>query len=176
MSNRSIFFIGAYPRSRTAWVCNYFTAQGYLCLHEPLLYTRSIDDTLDLIETLGCGICDSTVPLMWPQIKDRFPESRIAIITRPDWMTCPAVKDVVTPETIDRLEANLSNLTPDAFRTDFYNLDEEIKALAEHCIPGFKSNPLIHRQCLRFFVQLTEKALKECLTPFEFTSGRKEDA
>lgn len=78
------FFVTGLPRSRTAWLANFLTAQGALCMHEGLLH--GVDMALRWLIRGGApgrrGLSDSILPLYWPQISKPFGDCRLVIVER----------------------------------------------------------------------------------------------
>lgn len=75
------FFVTGLPRSRTAWLANFLTAQGALCVHEGLLYGQE-----PLIAWLQAstrrGLSDSMLSIHWQAIFAHFQDYRLVIIER----------------------------------------------------------------------------------------------
>ncbi len=64
------FLIVGLPRSRTAWFSAYFSACGYLCIHETIKYCDSLEDYKNLINLYGCD--SSSAGMLCPEIFDRI--------------------------------------------------------------------------------------------------------
>ncbi|MBP9155518.1 MAG: hypothetical protein KBF48_11280 [Xanthomonadales bacterium] len=81
----SRFFIVCLPRSRSAWLSNLLTYESVLCLHEPLLGCRSLDDLEAKLATTGTPIAGAadTGAMFWvDDIIERFPDARFVLLAR----------------------------------------------------------------------------------------------
>ena len=80
------FFIIGLPRSRTAWLANFFTHGPSYCYHDPLVECESLDD-LDKMEiqtdTEYVGFSDAAFSLMLDRLSVAYPFAPKIIVHRP---------------------------------------------------------------------------------------------
>lgn len=86
------FLVTGLPRSRTAWLANALTTDHSFCRHEALL-----DGVTALVPWLSGasrrGDSDSGLPLVWPMVRNAFPEAPLVIVKRdPMQVRASAVK------------------------------------------------------------------------------------
>jgi len=90
------FVVFCLPRSRSAWVANFLSYDGGLCLHEPLLGCRSLDDLDDKMAATGVefvGCADTAIMAFTEQVIDRYPTARfVALLRQPDGFAAQARK------------------------------------------------------------------------------------
>lgn len=75
------FFITGLPRSRTAWLANFFTTDGTLCFHDP---RESVSEIIDRHPTLRVGVADATLPLKYPGLVSKYPDAPWLYVFRPE--------------------------------------------------------------------------------------------
>jgi hypothetical protein len=83
------FFITGYPRSRTAWLANLFSADGALCHHALLSNSRrgfpvtTISQALSLTPLLRVGVSDPLLTLHHADLMTAWPAARWLYVDRP---------------------------------------------------------------------------------------------
>jgi hypothetical protein len=92
---RSHFFITGLPRTRTAWLANFFTGPHSFCLHDGLLGCKTVRDLVPQWQAamwdypvrehphIAMGDSDSALVLVAEQVLEAFPGSRWLHVTRP---------------------------------------------------------------------------------------------
>ena|SRR5579885_3211733 len=83
------FFIAGQPRSRTAWLANFFTSQDSYCFHEaikPCATPRQMRELFAAVQkSMGVrfvGNSDSGIAFVMDDVIAEFPEARLAVIER----------------------------------------------------------------------------------------------
>lgn len=79
------FFIFCLPRSRSAWLSNLLTHESVMCLHEPLVRCRSLDDLEARLATTGMpisGCSDTGAMFLVDRIIETYPDARFVILAR----------------------------------------------------------------------------------------------
>lgn len=71
------FFVVGLPRSRTAWLANFLTYDGYFCYHEGVDGCSTIQEYKN---KLGNDKGDSCTALMMLNLQKEFPEAPVLII------------------------------------------------------------------------------------------------
>lgn len=94
------FMILANPRSRTKWLSEYLSRDGFRCGHDILLGCRDVDEYLERLRNLD-GTVETSAAMGYKIWKQQFPEAKFVIINRmpfevgesfaalgfePDWM------------------------------------------------------------------------------------------
>lgn len=80
------FFITGLPRSRTAWLANFFTYGPAFCGHDLLKSCRSLDMLEATLESFGtpfAGDSDSGLLVVADAVYRRWPEAKWIIVDRP---------------------------------------------------------------------------------------------
>ncbi len=80
------FFITGLPRSRTAWLANFFTWGNAFCHHDLLRLGFSVPTLKRKLQATRAefvGDSDSALLLLAPQLVAEFPESRWLLVRRP---------------------------------------------------------------------------------------------
>ena len=79
------FFITGLPRTRTAWMSQFFTTNESYCYHEALrkaVTTSKVADTMLCREEYYVGNSDSSLPFYIDDMMEYFPDAPILIIER----------------------------------------------------------------------------------------------
>lgn len=83
------FFITGQPRSRTAWLANFFTTKDSYCFHEAIKRCPTPQDTRALFATVQksagvrfIGNSDSCIPFIVDELISEFPKAKLAVIER----------------------------------------------------------------------------------------------
>jgi hypothetical protein len=79
------FFITGLPRSRTAWLANFFTTGPSYCAHDALLGCADLGAFAKRMESLPGSIrgdSDSGLALFAPALMARYPDARWAVVQR----------------------------------------------------------------------------------------------
>ena len=79
------FFITGLPRSRTAWLANFFTYGDSFCFHEALKYSHEMWDIKELFESTSkpyVGNSDSYIPFFAQRLDSLFPDAKWVFIER----------------------------------------------------------------------------------------------
>lgn len=143
------FFVTGLPRSRGAWLANFLTAQGALCIHDGLIH--GVDAaTRWLKKDKLRGLSDSTLPLRWQELFPQFDSYRLVIVERePEtcWQSLLRFLDyseVRVPRAA--LEKRFADVNAQLLHMrDFPHLRVTFEALEnlttlrdiwEHCLPG----------------------------------------
>lgn len=82
---KNFFFITGFPRSRTAWLANFFTFGKSFCWHDAMRGTLSVSGVADAFKktaTEYVGNSDSGLPFIAAAAKRLFPEARWLIVHR----------------------------------------------------------------------------------------------
>ncbi len=104
MKPKGIFFIVGLPRSRTAWLANFFTYGKSYCYHEAIKTCRTPAQMKQLFENTEAeyvGDSDSALPLFIDEMMAAFPEARLAVIERESESVVRSLKKVFSPISID---------------------------------------------------------------------------
>ena len=142
------FVVLALPRSRTAWLSRFLTYGDWMCGHEELRHTRSLDDVTAWFSQPNIGTAE-TAAAPWWRLLDRFaPGARILIVRRPvsevvdSLMNIPGLSfdRAVLERTIAKLDRKLDQIEArcdNVLSVNFDDLnDEMVCAIAfEHCLP-----------------------------------------
>lgn len=79
------YFITGLPRSRTAWLANFFTQGESFCAHDAILGCDSLDAferKLDALPGVFRGDSDSALLFFAPELLRRFPDARWVVVCR----------------------------------------------------------------------------------------------
>ncbi|HTI69677.1 MAG TPA: hypothetical protein VMF06_06910 [Candidatus Limnocylindria bacterium] len=167
------FFITGLPRTRTAWMAHYMSAQGVLCLHEPEVGCASLDELADRLESIpeGSALGVSSSGLAWFQrgLRDRYPDAKWVVIRR---LAAEVAKSLAAcfPEqnrdAIDQVvlahEAKVGQLLleGDPLVVEYPEIDDRMPELARYCVAGWQHNEPRHVQMLRLNIQVRREAQK----------------
>lgn len=77
------FVIVGTPRSRTTWLSQLLTFEGWECLHEPSLGFRSLEDLKALLDRPNTGSADALMTFLWRDILTFRPDTRFVVVRRP---------------------------------------------------------------------------------------------
>ncbi|CAB4202520.1 hypothetical protein UFOVP1366_31 [uncultured Caudovirales phage] len=142
------FVVFALPRSRTAWLSRFLTYGDWMCGHEELRHTRSLDDVTAWFSQPNIGASE-TAAASWWRLLDRFaPGARVLIVRRPvsevvnSMINIPGLSfDRAALERamskldrkLDQIEARCANV----LSVKFNDLNDETVCAAafEHCLP-----------------------------------------
>ncbi len=164
----NLFIVSGMPRARTAWVANYMTHRGILCMHEGLSLFDSPEECaewmrLEAKDRPAVGICDSGAVWFYRALERLLPEAKWALIRR---LPGESEASYLGEHGIDvslhahavRLEEVASLRT--ALTVDFAELDVRMTELARWCVPGWEHDSMRHQMLTRCDVKLTDAALK----------------
>lgn len=146
------FLITGLPRSRTAWLSVFMTAQGEFCYHEGCNKTKSWDDYLKKME--NCGNSDSAIALH-ENIKTL--DCPIVIIERDInevyESCCKLFKDIYIMETLEKIQENLKDI--EGLRIPYYNINDRLKDIWSYCTDK-PYNEEISKQLIKMNIQSTD--------------------
>jgi hypothetical protein len=142
------FIVLALPRSRTAWLSRFLTYGDWMCGHEELRHTRSLNDVTAWFSQPNIGTAE-TAAAPWWRMLDRFaPGARILIVRRPvsevvdSLMNIPGLffDRAVLERTISKLDRKLDQIKArrdNVLSVNFDDLNDETVCAAafEHCLP-----------------------------------------
>jgi len=77
------FLVCGMPRARTTWIAKFLSYGDTVCEHEPSLGFRSLDDISAYFLRPNIGASDSPMTFLCHEVKRRFPDLRIVILSRP---------------------------------------------------------------------------------------------
>ena len=83
---KQFFFVTGLPRSRTAWLANFFTWRESFCLHDAMakgLNCRAVIDQLLALNYHHAGDSDPALVFIAKELQRLLPEARWLIVTRP---------------------------------------------------------------------------------------------
>lgn len=118
----SFFFIAGLPRSRTAWLANWFTTDTSICLHDAWRYARDVKELRSILEAVALshpqykyvGTSDSCNGWFYPELKEEFPEARFGLVCRALIESTLSIekwlRKAELPEPIEGLDKRLINL------------------------------------------------------------------
>src|ERR1035437_9570619 len=75
----SPFVIYALPRSRTYWLSKLLSDGLTVCLHDPCVYTHTVQGLVDLLQKPNTGVIDTGLCELW----QLMPQVKTAVIRRP---------------------------------------------------------------------------------------------
>lgn len=161
-----IFIISGLPRSRSAWLSNFLTAQGALCIHEGIARFESPKEAAKwykiLAETQPIGISDSGAVLFQQALQKEIPDARWVIIRRP---LAECQESFKREHGLDVCLWDHKRLVDDAIHylqplvVDFEDIDDRADTIAEYCIPGWVRDPIRTNLLKTWDIQLTREAL-----------------
>lgn len=142
------FVVLALPRSRTAWLSRFLTYGDWVCGHEELRHTRSLDDVTAWFSQPNIGTAE-TAAAPWWRLLDRFaPGARVLIVRRPvsevvdSLMRLPGLSfdRAALEQTIIKLDRKLDQIEArcaNVLSVNFDDLNDETACAAafEHCLP-----------------------------------------
>jgi hypothetical protein len=84
------FFIAGLPRSRTAWLANWFTSDSSICLHDAWRYVKNAKELRNLLERIAkvnphckyIGTSDSCNGWFIHELREEFQEARFGRVNR----------------------------------------------------------------------------------------------
>ena len=133
------------PRSRTAWLANWFTTDRSLCLHDAWRYAQTAEELKAYLLSKapkGCeylGTADSGNGARFDELEDTFPAAPFALIERPlnDAIEATSKLAIVAPksELVTRLaELNLQHhyLPGGVHRTRYKDLSDQLEMARLH--------------------------------------------
>ncbi len=125
------FLILGLPRSRTAWLANFFTYGGLRCMHEGLNGCRSVDEYLSKFDG---SVGDASTGLATFQYERWFPEGlRTIVIDRDVDRAVQYGKhtyDVDLSDEMSELAVRLEGI--DALHVDFDDIDDSLQEMWEY--------------------------------------------
>jgi hypothetical protein len=135
------FFIFGFPRSRTAWLSNWFTGGGSFCWHDEDPRVLDVSSPADR----WCGLSDSLTGLNYSTVFRTFPLAPFALIERDIGDVHNSVMDMGMGIDPNRLWARLyelelahAALPASVLRIPYAELDDMavIQTLERHLTPG----------------------------------------
>ena len=132
------FFITGLPRSRTAWMANFFTTQGNFCFHEGIDGCESLEDYSEKLKSDDyVNIGDSNTYYPYINMGHNDP---IVVILR-DKAEVNASLKVIFGEhnympVLEETESRLLKL--DALFVKFGDVNNQLEAIWNHCIKDYK--------------------------------------
>lgn len=112
------FFILGLPRSRTAWLANFFTYDDVSCLHEPSAEIASLDELDARLDATGSpvqGSADTCNTLLFDSLLKRWPDARyIAVRRDPREVRASLRGKGLTTESMVELAASFESVTQHA--------------------------------------------------------------
>lgn len=82
---KQFFFITGLPRSRSAWLANFFTWGKAFCLHDAMTkgaYCRAVIDQLLPLRCAYAGDADSALCLVAPEMQRLLPDAKWLLVRR----------------------------------------------------------------------------------------------
>ena len=153
MSSR--FFILGLPRSRTAWLANWFTYGGSFCLHDAGRFAptaRELATVLDDIagsrpELRFVGSSDSSLGPQFDDLVDTFPGSRFLLVEREvEESVAWAAENGMSADAVRRAHAAHQEIRTDPRILAMPYRDLNIRAAQEWLTPGEPFDELRHLQ------------------------------
>lgn len=124
------FFVTGLPRSRTAWLANFLTAGGALCIHEGLVH--GVDPALRWLTRCGAGgaggrrgLSDSILPLYWTEMFAPFSSFRLVIVERDPAEAWESL--------VDFLERNEVRVSRDTLEERFHLVQSHLRDMIMFC-------------------------------------------
>lgn len=103
------FVILGSPRSRTAWLAEFLSWGGWTVHHEPSVHFKHISDIKPFLIP-NVGIVDSMLTLRWRDILRIRPDTRIAIVWRPQRDVLTSVSKIAPGADLEPVAAILGLL------------------------------------------------------------------
>jgi len=139
------FVIFALPRSRTFWLSQFLSYNGWHCGHEEIRRMRSLDDVKSWLSQPNTGTAETTAAPFWRLLQDYAPDARILVVRRPvrevlkSLAVCglehPRVRDEMKrlDHKLDQIEVRANNCL--TVRYDSLNDPSVARVIFEHCLP-----------------------------------------
>lgn len=163
----SDFFITGLPRTRTAWMAQYMSWNGVLCLHEPTAGAATIEDAQAKFCGIPRGASDSGLVWFTDAWRKAFPDAKWVVIRRDvrdvhrsmmlAMRRCGiATDDAQMEETLRLHQQKVEQciLECDPLVVEYADIDARMAEIAAYCVPGWKHSEERHRQMLRLDIQL----------------------
>ena len=163
------FFITGLPRSRTAWLANYFSYGNTVCLHD-LLHRLTIYEIGGRILKTGCangGYADPALLLYWEAILEDVPAAKWLIVERDIEDVARTWDQVIGQDSTPELYAykqTLEGLKRRAGRVltvEFEDLNSRLDEIERFLAPGFQCPGWRREMLLGLNVQKTPRMIKD---------------
>lgn len=169
------FFITGYPRSKTAWLANWFTYLDSFCIHDGI-EKGSMDRLREIRGDVGSGVLignsDCGNCIWWKEFSDAFPKAKWVIVERDlndvnksisevtgyDEKSCIEVNGIFTKS----LEEVKRHLNPFILPFDFNS--EKLEELCQYLDVDFSLERYYTLRTLN--IQVTKDRVSELLTQY----------
>jgi len=118
------FFILGLPRSRTAWLANFMTYEGYHCYHEGLNGCYTMEAYKALLD--GNRIGDANTGLFMLNFREHFSNSRVVVIDSSIDAALAYIKDVNYHSYLITMKTKLDAIH-DAMHVDINDIDDRLE-------------------------------------------------
>lgn len=131
-----MFFIVALPRSRTAWLANFFTSGDVFCYHEALNGCHSADDFKEKMSLSRTHVGNADCGLPFVPFQKWYPEANTVIIERPvsDVLTslCKLFPGTDVSAVVYAAKERMDTLQ--GLRVPFDEIDERLEEIWDYCV------------------------------------------
>lgn len=168
------FFITGYPRSKTAWLANWFTDGECFCFHDGIEKGKlnDIPATRKEVDRYIIGNSDCGNALFWGDLSVRFPDAQWVVVDRPIGDVVKSIECSIgyNPELIEKTNELFTNALEDLkrhldpFVIPFDFSREELQGLNEYLGVDFSLERYYSLRTLN--IQVTEERLSELLTQY----------
>ena len=165
------FFITGLPRSRTAWLANYFSYGLSVCWHD-LLHRMSLRDIMAGLAKTGAtygGYSDPALLLHWREVVKLYPEAKWILIDRPTAEVAKSWKQITGDKTEAFLEDliqemnQLASSVADGYLVKYNGIDQQLEKMAALVTPSYVCPPWRANMLKTFNVQITLDGIVEAL-------------
>jgi hypothetical protein len=166
------YIITGLPRSRTAWIAQYMTAGGSLCVHE-------LWDVPPLVR----GVSDSGAVWSQERLFKEHPQAKWVVIRRDIREVIASMKQCFSQcngelieNTVRMHQEKLGQciLERSPLVVEFDELNKRAPEIAQFCEPGWIHNDLIHQQLCRINIQLLPQVQQAEAVEAAKTAGQLE--
>lgn len=129
------FFIVGLPRSRTAWMANWFTYGDSFCFHDGLAGISSKEDYAAKLQSKNASyVGDSDSGLVFLDLKYLYPDSPVVVIHRSIVKCQMSMKRAGIPgaEHFQFLNSLLEKMP--GLHVNFSDIDKRIDEITDYCI------------------------------------------
>ena len=142
------FIIYGLPRSRTFWLSQFLSANGWTCGHDQMRFVRGVDDIRSLLDMPMSGSAETGAAPFWRLIHTMRPDIRTVVIRRSVDDAIASLRatgvtfdaDLLAAE-MKRLDAKLDQIearVPDVLSVPFDTIDAGwCQRISEHCTGQF---------------------------------------
>lgn len=164
---RGVFMITGLPRSRTAWMANFFTAGKSFCFHEALTL-GNLDEVFGGVNKAYVGNSDSGIPFFADKNNEIYSSARHVLIKRKKEEVAKSLQRLFTEDVtpglnacIEALERYEAEFKP--FVVKFEDLHDEkiMRAIWEYCLPSESFDEERWRMLNDFKVEITESKIND---------------